>query len=221
MRMPGGQYHLGKADPGCAEEKAGVGLQPAIHSLWKCQRLSRQRGEDRNRVPATGPSPRQGGASAGPMQPAQPFDPPQAEGRGPAPAPSPAGSDSGTSSCQGHRQEEVGGWLLGPGLPPEQPAPQSLEEPGTQGGSERYKAEREGPVVTGRPREPARWADQEGRRRCPRAGSNVPLWGTQGPSSGQEPQALIRLEPGRKVQSWGCLSRGRGGRALRAPWRRG
>ena len=109
MRIPRGQYHLGKADPGCAEEKAGMGLQPAIHSLWKCQRLSRQRGEDRNRVPATGPSPRQGGASAGPVQPAQPFVPLQAEGRGPAPAPSPAGSGSGTSSCQGHRQEEAGG----------------------------------------------------------------------------------------------------------------
>ena len=76
-------------------------------------------------------------------------------------------------------------------------------------------------MLTVRPREPARWAGQEGRRRCPRAGSSVPLRGTQGPFSGQEPQALIRLEPGRKVQSGGCLSRGRGGRALRAPWRRG
>lgn len=130
MRMPRGQYHLGKADPGCAEEKAGVGLQPAVSLLWKCRRLSRQRGEDRNRVPATGPSPRQGGASAGPVQPAQPFAPPQAEGRGPAPAPSPAGSDSGTSSCQGYGQEEAEGRLLGPGLQPEEPAPQSLHGAG-------------------------------------------------------------------------------------------
>lgn len=156
MRMPGGQYHLGKADPGCAEEKAGVGLQPAVRSLWKCQRLSRQRREARSWVPATGPSPRQGGASAGPAQPAQPFAPPQAEGRGPAPAPSPAGSGSGTSSCQGYRQEEAEGWLLGPGLPPQEPAPQSLTEPGTQGGSEKCKAKREGPAVPVRPREPAR-----------------------------------------------------------------
>lgn len=103
-----------------------MGLQPAVRLLWKCQRLSRQRGEDRNRVSATGPSPRQGGASAGPAQPAQPFVPPKAEGRGPAPATSPAGSDSGISSCQGHRQEEAGERLLGPGLPPEEPAPQSL-----------------------------------------------------------------------------------------------
>lgn len=85
------------------------------------------------------------------------------------------------SGCWGQASRpKSGGWLR-----------RASQEPGTQGGSEKYKAKREGLVVTvrppGRPGGPARKGGGAVWGRAPASLSE----GTQSPFSGQDPLAPV------------------------------
>lgn len=132
-----------------------MGLQPAVRSLWKCQRLSRKREDDRNRVLSSGCSlhpdreePQQGQSN----QLSLSFPSRQkGEDQPRLPAQPAVILASPVARERGRRKQGSGCWSQ---------LHRASQEPGTQGGSEKNKAKRQGLVVTvrpqGRPGGPAR-----------------------------------------------------------------